>query len=103
MSSLAAGTAASVAFGETSPLAAPKRGFLSRKPATIWEESLISGNGRMGALVMSQPLNETIILSHERLFLRGTNRSHRLIPPRTCLRSGRCWPAAIIRKQPTSL
>jgi len=47
----------------------PERGFVSTKPARNWEEALISGNGKVGALVMSRPLDETIIFSHERLFM----------------------------------
>ena len=47
----------------------PPRGFVSRTQATFWEEALISGNGTLGALVMGDPRNETIILSHERLFM----------------------------------
>jgi hypothetical protein len=52
-------------------LKAPERGFLSTREAENWEEALISGNGTIGALVMSRPLNETIIFSHERLFMPG--------------------------------
>ncbi len=47
----------------------PSRGFVSRTQATFWEEALISGNGTLGALVMGDPHSETIILSHERLFM----------------------------------
>jgi alpha-L-fucosidase 2 len=52
-------------------LKAPERGFVSTRPAENWQEALISGNGTIGALVMSRPLNETIIFSHERLFMPG--------------------------------
>jgi alpha-L-fucosidase 2 len=47
----------------------PERGFISTRPARNWEQALISGNGTIGALVMSRPLDETIIFSHERLFM----------------------------------
>jgi alpha-L-fucosidase 2 len=47
----------------------PERGFISSQPAETWESGLISGNGTIGANVMSRPLNEIIIFSHERLFL----------------------------------
>ena len=47
----------------------PARGFISHTQAANWEEALISGNGTLGALVMGDPQNETIILSHERLFM----------------------------------
>ena len=45
----------------------PKRGFTSTTllddPGREWQQALISGNGRMGAMVMGHPLDETIILS----------------------------------------
>ena len=47
----------------------PERGFVSLKPATHWEQALVSGNGKYGALVFGQPLDETIILNHARLFM----------------------------------
>lgn len=55
----------------------PARGFVSRARAAFWEEALISGNGTLGALVMGDPQNETIILSHERLFMP----SDKALPP----------------------
>jgi len=48
---------------------APVRGFTSWQPAPNWEHALISGNGTMGALVIGQPHEETIILSHSDLYL----------------------------------
>ena len=50
-------------------LESPVRGFISSTQAKTWEEALISGNGIVGALVMSRPLDETVIFSHERMFL----------------------------------
>jgi hypothetical protein len=50
-------------------LQSPRRGFISSMPATTWEEGLISGNGTLGANVLSRPLDETVIFTHERLFL----------------------------------
>lgn len=47
----------------------PEHGFVSRLPASKWEESMITGNGTMGALVLGNPLNELIILGHEKLFM----------------------------------
>jgi len=47
----------------------PEHGFVSRMAASKWEESLITGNGTMGALIHGNPHNEIIILSHERLFM----------------------------------
>ncbi len=50
-------------------LAVPERGFISSEPAKTWEEGLISGNGTIGANVFSRPLDETIVFTHERIFL----------------------------------
>jgi alpha-L-fucosidase 2 len=47
----------------------PGHGFFSRVPATKWEESMLTGNGVIGALVFGKPLDERIILSHEKLFM----------------------------------
>ncbi|MDI6698930.1 MAG: glycoside hydrolase N-terminal domain-containing protein [Candidatus Saccharicenans sp.] len=49
----------------------PERGFISTEPGETWELGLLSGNGTIGANVLSQPLDETIIFTHERLFLPG--------------------------------
>ncbi len=49
--------------------AANARGFFSERPATEWQDALATGNGIQGALVYGQPLDETIILNHARLFL----------------------------------
>ncbi len=51
------------------PFATPPRGFSSWQPAASWEHSLVSGNGTLGALVLGQPHDETIILSHAQLYL----------------------------------
>ena len=51
------------------PFPAPQKGFTSWQPAASWEHALLSGNGTMGALVMGQPHDETIILSHAALYL----------------------------------
>jgi alpha-L-fucosidase 2 len=54
-----------------------ERGFVSREPAAAWERALVSGNGTMGAMVFGQPLDETIILNHARLYLP----LHKPLPP----------------------
>ena len=51
------------------PLKVPQRGFISSMPSETWEHGLLSGNGTIGANVMSRPLDEIIIFTHERLFL----------------------------------
>jgi hypothetical protein len=61
-----------IAVGTTAQsrkLNVPERGFISSRPANTWEEGLICGNGTIGINMMSHPLDETIIFSHERLFL----------------------------------
>jgi alpha-L-fucosidase 2 len=57
----------SLAASESLPV--PERGFVSSQPARTWEEGLICGNGTIGANVLSRPLDERVIFSHERLFL----------------------------------
>ncbi|WP_017585859.1 glycosyl hydrolase family 95 catalytic domain-containing protein [Nocardiopsis ganjiahuensis] len=47
----------------------PGRTVRTRSPVRDWEDALISGNGRQGALVHSGPDRTRITLSHERLFL----------------------------------
>ncbi|MCD6118085.1 glycoside hydrolase N-terminal domain-containing protein [bacterium] len=47
----------------------PEHGFVSSKQAGRWEESMIVGNGTIGALVPGNPKKEHIILSHEKLFM----------------------------------
>ena len=47
----------------------PERGFHSNRPANIWEESLVTGNGVMGAMVMGDPYRESIVLNHALLYL----------------------------------
>jgi alpha-L-fucosidase 2 len=58
-----------VATAAAGPLAVPERGFISSQAAKSWEEGLISGNGTIGANVMSRPLDERIIFTHKHLFL----------------------------------
>jgi len=50
-------------------LQVPERGFISSQPGETWEQGLISGNGTIGASVLSRPLDELIVFSHERIFL----------------------------------
>jgi hypothetical protein len=47
----------------------PEHGFVSKQPASKWEESMLTGNGTIGALVHGNVLKERIILSHEKLFM----------------------------------
>lgn len=55
--------------GVSRQLPVPERGFISSESAETWEQGLLSGNGTIGANVFSRPLDETIIFTHERLFL----------------------------------
>lgn len=56
----------------------PKKGFYSTKPANDWMESIVTGNGTMGALVEGNPYREKIILNHAQLFLPINNM---ILPP----------------------
>ena len=58
---------ASPAVSKSLPV--PERGFVSSRPARIWDEGLISGNGTIGINALSRPLKERVIFTHERLFL----------------------------------
>ncbi|WP_205503650.1 glycosyl hydrolase family 95 catalytic domain-containing protein [Rufibacter psychrotolerans] len=60
---------AATAFSQADPFATPKKGFASWLPAPAWEHALLSGNGTMGAMVMGNPHEETIILNHALLYL----------------------------------
>jgi hypothetical protein len=67
----------------TNNLRVPARGFISSQPAETWQQGLIAGNGTIGANVLSRPLDETIIFTHERLFLpKGPPVMPPLIAPR---------------------
>lgn len=41
----------------------------SGRPAKGWQEALIAGNGIQGVMVHGKPLEETIVLNHERLWV----------------------------------
>jgi len=56
---------------------APRRGFVSWLPGSRWEESLLTGNGTIGAMVIGRPHDETIILNHAALYLPASDR----LPP----------------------
>ncbi|HSO78241.1 MAG TPA: glycoside hydrolase N-terminal domain-containing protein, partial [Bacteroidales bacterium] len=47
----------------------PSNGFKSKRPASSWEEALVTGNGTMGAMVMGYPYSDTIIINHALLYL----------------------------------
>ena len=64
---MALASAGTLSFGQTLPV--PERGFISSKAGETWEQGLISGNGTLGLNVFGNPLDETAILTHERLFI----------------------------------
>lgn len=47
----------------------PQRGVFSTRPAKNWEESVVTGNGIMGAMVEGNPYKESIVFNHAQLFL----------------------------------
>ncbi|MFB9863870.1 glycosyl hydrolase family 95 catalytic domain-containing protein [Rufibacter immobilis] len=59
-------------LGQADPFQVPKKGFASWLPAPAWEHALLSGNGAMGAMVMGNPHDETIILNQAQLYLPAT-------------------------------
>jgi len=65
--SIAGGPAALNVAAQT--LQVPDRGFISSQPGETWEQGLISGNGTIGASMLSRPLDDLIVFSHERIFL----------------------------------
>ena len=56
-------------FAQSNYFEVPKRGITSWQPATSWEHALLSGNGTLGALIIGQPHEETVVLSHSLLYL----------------------------------
>ena len=49
-------------------------GVRSIAPAQRWEDAVVTGNGRMGAMLFGNPTNETLVANHCRLFLPLGNR-----------------------------
>ena len=41
----------------------------SSRPAERWEDALLSGNGATGVMVLGRPLDETIVVNHEKLWV----------------------------------
>jgi alpha-L-fucosidase 2 len=71
------------AAGPSPRLVPPERGFISVEEAKTWEQGLLSGNGTIGASVISRPLDETIVFSHKHLFM---PEHATLLPPATATR-----------------
>lgn len=44
-------------------------GAITDKPASRWEEAMVTGNGNMGAMMYGEPDNETMVINHCELFL----------------------------------
>ena len=55
--------------GLSQKLAVPDRGFISAEPGETWEQGLLSGNGTIGASVLSRPLDEIVVFSHKHLLV----------------------------------
>lgn len=76
----------------------------SGKPAADWEDAFVTGNGRHGTMVMSQPENERVICVHEELFVRAWDRDKvavadiaNLLPEvRRLIKAGRTNEAALL-------
>jgi hypothetical protein len=42
---------------------------ISRAPALRWEDALVSGNGSTGIMVLGRPLDELMVVNHEKLWV----------------------------------
>ena len=51
----------------------------SRAPAQRWEDALVSGNGSLGIMALGRPLDERIIVNHEKFWVPPTD--HEPEPP----------------------
>jgi alpha-L-fucosidase 2 len=67
-SATASFTGAITPVAETAGLM-PKHGTVSTRVATKWEDSLATGNGRMGALLAGDPQHEILIVNHADMWL----------------------------------
>ncbi len=47
----------------------PEKGFVSWLPAAKWDDALLTGNGTLGAMIMGNPFEETIIVNHALLYI----------------------------------
>lgn len=47
----------------------PQRGATTTTPATRWQECMLTGNGRLGAMVFGRPYDETVVINHCKLYL----------------------------------
>lgn len=54
-----------------------RKGFVSTKPGEDWTKAIVTGNGVMGAMVIGDPVDETIIMDRAGLFLP----LHKPLPP----------------------
>ncbi len=44
-------------------------GSKTDKPASIWQEGMLTGNGIMGAIMFGNPICEEIVFTHNELYL----------------------------------
>jgi hypothetical protein len=92
-----------LADAQTAPaFQTPSRGFVSLEPAPNWSHALLTGNGTMGALVIGQPHDETLIFSQAELYIPlnepkpPINQASRLTEIRKLLLEGKAEAAANI-------
>jgi hypothetical protein len=74
---------AASALGESTagaPLSSGRWVAFSRQPATGWEDSFVTGNGRHGTMPCGVPGAERVIQVHEELFLRAYDRHVEVVP-----------------------
>ncbi|MFT4175530.1 MAG: glycoside hydrolase N-terminal domain-containing protein [Luteolibacter sp.] len=56
-------------FAQQEPLSVPERGVSSRQMNRAWEYGFLTGNGLMGANYFGYPGDETIVMTHAKLFV----------------------------------
>ncbi|MFF2328533.1 MULTISPECIES: glycoside hydrolase N-terminal domain-containing protein [unclassified Streptomyces] len=72
---------------------APFHGTWEPRPATRWEDAFLSGNGRHGAMVYGDPVDDRVIVNHHTLV--RPNGSEHARPPRLADQLGRLQDALL--------
>lgn len=62
---------------------------VSSAPAKRWEDALISGNGATGIMVFGTPLDETIVVNHEKLWVMNAPDTREVVDMRAAMAEAR--------------
>ena len=66
--------------GKNAALSSGRWVIWSGRPAPVWEDAFVTGNGRQGTMVFGRPGDERITCVHEELFIRGWDRRMQTVP-----------------------